>query len=258
MRSAFTSVLPVLARTICLISALTLATTVTAGDRVLVFAAASTVEAVEALAGSFRRETGVTVTVSAAGSGTLARQIEAGAPADIFLSANPGWMDYLQKKGLIVVESRRNMLANTLVVVGAPGALEYADVEQLLAKGRFAMGDPGHVPAGIYARQAMESFGLWPALAVRAVLTENVRVALALVARGEVAHAIVYGSDALAEPGAAVVFRFPAHSHAPIVYPAALTAQASENARFFLDYLTHAAGSGFFAEYGFVTVPESG
>ena len=262
MRIAIGPVVIPIIRLFCVLSCLFAAMPVThrifAAERVLVFAAASTIDAMEALASKYGQETGLTVTISAAGSGTLARQIEAGAPADIFLSANPEWMDYLERKGLIVPESRYDLIGNTLVVVGPAGEAESGDVAQLLGSGRFAMGDPGHVPAGLYARQALETLGLWPTLSDHAVLTENVRVALALASRGEIAHAIVYGSDATVEPDITVVYRFPAETHEPIAYPAALTSNAGVQAKAFLDYVAAAAESGFFTKYGFVSGMKSG
>ncbi len=228
-----------------------------AADRVLVFAAASTKDAVEAVAEDYRVQTGTPVIVSLASSGTLARQIEAGAPADIFLSANPLWMDYLADRGLIDVESRAVAAGNRLVIVRPKASTSrIATPDALLGSGRFAMGDPVHVPAGIYARDALERLGLWDDVGRNAAFGENVRVALAKVARGDVDAAIVYKSDAMLSDDIEIAFEFPEAGHLPIVYPVALTEQADGEARAFLAYLLERAQGGAFARFGFAKPPE--
>ncbi|MEM6463750.1 MAG: molybdate ABC transporter substrate-binding protein [Pseudomonadota bacterium] len=228
-----------------------------AAERTLVFAAASMRDAVEELARSFAREGGHDIVVSVASSGTLARQIETGAPADIYISADPAWMDYLQARGLILSESRVDVAANTLVAVAqkrgqvAPGTVDRA---QVLIAERIAMGDPRHVPAGAYAQQSLVHLGLWQILEPRAVFAENVRVSLALAARGDVDYAIVYGSDARMGKDLDIVYTFASAAHAPIVYPAALTRDAGEKANTFLDYLQSEAARSVFASFGFASV----
>ncbi|MDA4847221.1 molybdate ABC transporter substrate-binding protein [Hoeflea poritis] len=227
-------------------------------ERTLVFAAASMKDAVEAMARAYRERTGNPVVVSVASSGALARQIEAGAPADLFIAANPDWMDYLEDRKLIDVESRTNIAGNTLVVVTGDGAIAPpVDPEPLLRSGRFAMGDPAHVPAGVYTAQALDQLGLWEDLRPMAAFGENVRVAMALAARGDVAFAIVYGSDAELSEDVAVAYIFPPETHAPIVYPAALTANAHEDARDFYAFLRAQAADGALGPYGF-TKPAAG
>lgn len=224
-----------------------------ASDRTLVFAAASMKDAVESVASAYEAETGKPVAVSFAGSGALARQIEAGAPADLYLAANVAWMDYLEERGLIDAESRRSVAGNELVAVARDGstAADKIGSADLLSGGRFAMGDPSHVPAGIYARQAFETLDLWEKLQSQAAFGENVRVALALAARGEVAFALVYRSDAAMRDDVEVVFKFPNDLHAPIVYPLALTVRADEDARAFYDYFVSQAEDGVLEPFGF-------
>jgi molybdate transport system substrate-binding protein len=238
---------------------LLLALSASAGERVLVFAAASMKDAVEFVAADYQERTGQQVVVSLASSGTLARQIEAGAPADIYLSANPDWMDYLATRDLIDLESRSIAAGNSLVLVrraNSEGGQEIATPQALLGSDRFAMGDPMHVPAGIYAKQALEALGLWNSLGKNAALGENVRVVLAMAARDDVSSAIVYRSDAAMRDDLEIAFEFPEGSHLPIHYPVALTKQADDDARAFLDYLLEKARQGALTRFGF-TVPPS-
>ena len=227
-----------------------------AADRILVFAAASMKDAVESIAERYSAETGTPVVVSLAGSGTLARQIEAGAPAEIYVAANPAWMDYLAERGLVDEGSRDVLAGNALVVVrrgGGEGAQAMPHI--LLGADRFAMGDPIHVPAGIYAKQALEALGLWDRVGAKAVLGENVRVALAMAARGDVDGAIVYASDATMRDDLEIAYEFPAASHLPILYPVALTQHASDEARAFLAYLLDRAREGALMPFGFTRPP---
>lgn len=228
-----------------------------AGD-VLVFAAASTTEAVEAAAAQFSRSGEDRVRGVFAGSSLLAKQIDNGAPADIYLSASTAWMDYLSGRGRIDKASRRDLLANSLVVI-APGESANVDVTgsdvdivAQLGEGRLAMGDPDHVPAGIYARQALETLGLWPALEDRLIRTNDVRVALRMVARGEAPLGIVYASDAIAFAGVRVAGMIREAGHDPIRYPVALVA-GSDNpaARRFLEFLATPEMAALFRRYGF-------
>lgn len=229
----------------------------TASDRVLVFAAASMKDAVEAVAASYYDATGNRVVVSLASSGTLARQIEAGAPADVFLSANPDWMDYLAARDLIDQESRAVAAGNSLVIVqkSKNGQVTGAAMPQTLQADRFAMGDPNHVPAGIYARQALQSLGLWDGAKENAAYGENVRVALAMAARGDVSGAIVYRSDAAMRDDLDIVFEFPPTSHLPIRYPVALTSRADDDARSFLSFLLEEVRAGALTPFGFTVPP---
>lgn len=229
-----------------------------ASERVLVFAAASLKDAVEAIADDYEAQTGSQIVVSLASSGTLARQIEAGAPADLFLSASSDWMDYLAARELIDPRSRTIAAGNALVIVRG-SADEYAGgaatPQMLLASDRFAMGDPVHVPAGIYAKQALQSLGWWDAVEKHAAFGENVRVALAMAARGDVAAAIVYRSDATMRADLDIVFEFPEASHLPIRYPVALTKEADADAQDFLAFFLDQARAGALTPFGFAVPP---
>ncbi|GMG84269.1 molybdate ABC transporter substrate-binding protein [Paralimibaculum aggregatum] len=217
-----------------------------------VFAAASLTDALEEIAAAHAAETGRRPRLAFAASSTLARQIEAGAPADLFLSANARWMDRLEAKGLLAPGTRRDIAGNRLVLVGPAGTAP-APAAALLAAatGRIALGDPDHVPAGIYARAALEHLGLWDRLAPRLARADNTRAALALVARGETPLGIVYASDALVAPDLAVLAEMPADSHPPIRYPAAIVAgRDGAAARAFLERLSGAAARAALARHG--------
>ncbi|MBB4064380.1 molybdate ABC transporter substrate-binding protein [Gellertiella hungarica] len=224
---------------------------------VTVFAAASLKDVLTDLAGAYERETGDRAVLSFAASSALARQVEAGAPADIFLSADRKWMTYLKDKGLIRDETVRDLLGNRLVLVGAPGAAKAEigagfDLAGALGEGRLAVGLTASVPAGIYARQALERLNLWDDLKDRLAEAENVRAALTLVARGEAPLGIVYETDALAEKGVAQIGIFPEDSHEPIVYPAALTKTAEgEKPAAFLEWLSSGKARAAFEKAGF-------
>lgn len=228
---------------------------------VLVFAAASLKTALDAIADGWRRDTGIAVRCSYAASSALARQIERGAPADLFVSADEQWMDYLQERSLIRTSSRRDIVGNRPVLIARaddPVTLHLAigaDLAGALGTSRLALGEVLSVPAGRYARVALERLGLWPAVRSRLAMTENVRAALALVARGEARLGIVYASDARADPAVRVVDVFPPDSHAAIVYPAALlVASGRAGAARFLDHLGSGAARRVFESGGF-TVP---
>ena len=227
-----------------------------------VFAAASLKESLEEAAASYKAATGQEVRVSFAASSALARQIEQGAPADVFLSADLEWMDYLQQRGLIDAGSRRNLLGNRLVLV-APAASPVkrvalrrgADLRPLLgANGRIAVALTASVPAGKYAKTAFESLGMWGTLSSRTAEAENVRAALLLVSRGETPLGVVYASDAQAEPKVRVVAAFPTSSHPPIVYPVArITASKNPQATAFVRWLQTAKARAIFRRHGFST-----
>lgn len=229
---------------------------------VLVFAAASLKNALDAAMASFTRDTGTAVTGSYAASSALARQIEQGAPAAMFVSADLDWMDYLQERGLIAPETRTNLLRNEIVLIAPPegGTSEVAvapgfDLAGLLGEGRLAVADVRSVPAGRYAKAALEHLGLWTAVEGRLAQSENVRAALALVSRGEAPLGIVYRTDAAADPRVRIVGTFPAGSHPPIIYPIALTAGAPDAAAAFLAFLRAApAARAAFRREGFTVL----
>jgi molybdate transport system substrate-binding protein len=231
---------------------------------VTVFAAASLKTALDDIAAQWHKETGKTARISYAASGALAKQIEAGAPADIFLSADVPWMDYAAERKLIKSETRRNVLGNALVLVAPadsktpPMQIDaQTDLLALLGKdGRLAMGQPKSVPAGAYAEQALTSLGLWDRVKVRIAQTESVRATLVFVARGEAPLGIVYRTDAHAEPKVKVLGTFPESSHAPIVYPIALIAASTNpDAKAFYDYLASPAASASFKRESFDVLP---
>lgn len=222
-----------------------------------VFAAASLQESLDEAAAAYRRETGTQVRISYAASSTLARQIEQGAPAQVFFPADTEWMDYLQQRRRIDAGSRRELLGNTLVLV-APrsSATTRVDLRQPgavaaeLGKGRLAIAHTGTVPAGKYGRHALAALGHWPAVQARLAESDSVRSALMLVARGEAPLGVVYGSDAQADPRVRVVATFPPGSHAPIIYPVAAVAPASAPARDFVHWLATAQARAIFARRG--------
>lgn len=211
-------------RRVCVL-ALCAAPQFAAAGEVTVFAAASLKTALEDIAAAFEDATDHKVTLSFAGSSVLARQIQAGAPADVFFSANPDWMDYLEDQGLIASETRADVISNKLVLIAPAGAaMKTGGVRDVLAQGQIAVALVDAVPAGMYARAVLQHLGLWPGVTSRLVQADNVRAALAYVALGEVEAGIVYQSDAMAEKRVDVVAVFPDEAHPPIVYPAAVVA----------------------------------
>lgn len=238
--------------------AATLAMPASAEEEVVVFAAASLKTALDAVAAEFEAETGHDVTVSYAGSGQLAKQIIQGAPADIFISAAENWMDEVERAGLVVAGTRADLLGNQLVLIAhGKGAapVEIAagfDLAGMLGDGRLSMAMVEAVPAGQYGKAALESLGIWASVEGSVAQSENVRAALALVSAGEAPFGIVYASDAVADDNVTVVGRFPAESHAPIVYPAALLTEAADAAdRAFLEALSGDGADAIFAAQGF-------
>ena len=217
---------------------------VQAREAVVVFAAASLKNALEEIAAGWSRETGHVVRMSYAGSSRLARQIQQGAPADVFISANRDWMDALEKEKLIDAGSRRDVLSNRLVLIahGRDAALvdvgPSLDLAGLIGDGRLAMAMVDAVPAGIYGKTALTSLGLWEKVGPKVAQAENVRAALVLVARGEAPYGIVYETDAGAADNVTVVGRFPAPSYPAIVYPAAVVS-GSRHARQAARFLAH-------------------
>jgi len=240
------------------------AVTASAAD-VVVFAAASLKNALDDVAAAYKAETGKIVSINYAASSVLAKQIEQAAPADIFFSADLDWMDYLQARNLIRKDTRRTLLGNKLVLVApktssasvdlAPGA-KLSDL--LGADGKLAMANVDSVPAGKYGKAALTKLGLWDAVAGRIVQADNVRAALAFVARGEAPAGIVYQTDANAEPAVKVIGSFPEDSHPPIVYPVALTsASTNPDARAFLEFLQSDKAKAAYQRQGFTFAPPS-
>jgi molybdate transport system substrate-binding protein len=228
-----------------------------AGKTVLVFGAASLTDVLDELGHAFTAQTQVEVKSSLAASSALAKQIEAGAPADVFFSADLEWMDYLQQRNLLRPSSRHDVVLNRLVLIApvdskvnvkiAPGF----DLLKALGDGKLATGDPDSVPVGKYAHAALEKLGVWDRVSGRIVRAENVRSALAFVARGEAPLGIVYRTDALAEKRVRIVDVFPEDSHPPVTYPIALTKGASPEAQRFEDFVISAAAKPIFLKYGF-------
>ncbi len=234
------------------------ASALAAAESVTVFAAASLTEAMDEQGRQFERATGHKTIVSYGASNALAKQIGAGAPADVFVSADVDWMDYLSERGLVVPNTRVDLLWNSLVLI-APSAsgttLRIAPnfgLAAALGTQRLAMANPDSVPAGRYARSALEKLGVWASVEGKLARSENVRAALTLVSRGEAPFGIVYRTDALADKRVRIVDEFPAASHPPIIYPAALVAGSKSAApRELLDYLHSAAARVVWQRFGF-------
>jgi molybdate transport system substrate-binding protein len=229
-----------------------------AAGQVTVFAAASLKEALDEQAQRFEADTGNRVVISYAASNALARQIEAGAPADLFVSADLDWMDYLEQRGLLVKGSRVDLLRNTLVLIAPAKSATKLKIARnfplaaALGSEKLALANPDSVPAGKYAKQSLQSLGVWSEVEKQVVGAENVRVALALVARDEAPFGIVYRTDALSETGVRIVDTFPEATHAPIVYPAALTTQGkSKAAAVLLEALRSPQARAIWSRHGF-------
>jgi molybdate transport system substrate-binding protein len=245
---------------IALLTGALLTSNMARAGELIVFAAASLKNGLDDAAALYEKNTGDSIALSYAGSSALARQIEQGAPADIFFSADIEWMNYLDKNGLIDSDSRVSLLGNEIVLV-SPKASDATltvgpgmDIAALLgADGRLAMGEFNSVPAGLYAKAALEYFDVWDGLADRIVQTENVRIALAFVANGEAPLGIVYATDAAAEPAVKILDTFPDESHEPIHYPVALTT-GNDNpaAAAFLEFLKSPDARPAFENQGFV------
>jgi molybdate transport system substrate-binding protein len=233
------------------------------GQPVLCFAASSLAGALDAVGRAWKTATGKRLSCTYASSSVLARQIEAGAPADVFASADRAWTEWAAARGLLRSGSEIAPLSTRLVLIAPraePIALRIAPgfpLAQALGSGRLAMGNPASVPAGAYARAALTALGVWGDVQGRIVATENVRAALAFVARGEAALGIVYETDAMSEPRVRILDVFPAETHPPIVYAFAITA-ASRNpdAGALLEYLRTPAALSIFAAHGFTVRAE--
>jgi molybdate transport system substrate-binding protein len=228
------------------------------GADLTVFAAASLKEALDEQVGRFAGETGGKIVVSYGGSNALARQIEAGAPADIFLSADTDWIDYLDRRHLLRPGTRTDLLRNRLVLIEPAEARTSLSIGPAFAlgaalgSGRLAMANPETVPAGKYGKAALVRLGVWTSVESRLARTDSVRAALMLVARGEAPLGIVYATDALAEPKVRIVDTFPEQTHPPIVYPIAIVASSrSAGAQRFVDSLSSPAGRAIWMRHGF-------
>jgi molybdate transport system substrate-binding protein len=241
--------------------ALGLSAQVFAAD-VTVFAAASLKEALDAQARQFAAATGNRVVISYGASSALAKQIEAGAPADMFISADLDWMDYLGERKLLRPDTRVNLLRNALVLIAPASSTSKLTIVSnfglaaALGTEKLAMANPDSVPAGKYGKRALMSLGVWNSVERQVARADNVRAALALVSRGEAPYGIVYRTDALADKGVRIVDRFPDATHPAIVYPAALVATSqSTAARQLLEYLRSASARATWEKYGFGLAP---
>jgi molybdate transport system substrate-binding protein len=230
-----------------------------AGAGVTVFAAASLKDALDAAGQQYRQRHGEDARMVYAASSALAKQIENGAPADVFISADLDWMDYLARRHLLRPGSRVDLLRNEIVLVAPGSSSVKADIRPgfplatLLGRGRLAIADPDSVPAGRYAKASLQKLGVWASVSSRLARAENVRAALAFVSRGEAPLGIVYRTDAAADPGVHVVGVFPSDTHPPIVYPAAvLAASRAADAARFLDFFRSPAAGAIFRQYGFM------
>ena len=247
----------------CAVAVLMPAGPAAAQDKVTVFAAASLKNALDSINAAWKAESDKEAAISYAGSSALAKQIEQGAPADVFISADLDWMAYLSDKKLTKKDTETRLLGNRIVLVAPADSKASAaiapgfDLAALLGDGRLAMANVDAVPAGKYGKAALEKLGVWASVADRVAQAENVRAALALVATGEAPLGIVYQTDAAADPKVRIIGAFPEDSHPPIIYPAAETAAAkAADAGAFLKYLQSAKARGLFEAQGFtVLVP---
>ncbi|OWU84948.1 molybdenum ABC transporter substrate-binding protein [Oceanicola sp. 22II-s10i] len=248
---------------ILLALSLALAPAAVQAERVTLFAAASLKDALDAIEPAFEAATGHDLAISFAGSSALARQIIQGAPADVFISANVGWMDEVEKAGLVAPQSRRDLLGNRLVLIGHGTGLEpvmlrnETDLAGMLGSdGRLAVALVDAVPAGIYARLALTTTGLWPQVEDRLAQADNVRAALALVTTGAAPLGIVYATDAAVAEGITVLATFSVESHPPITYPAAAIGTPGDGAKALMEYLSGDAARVAFERQGFEILSE--
>jgi molybdate transport system substrate-binding protein len=224
-----------------------------------VFAAASMKNALDNVDAAYTAKTGVKIVASYAASSALAKQIEQGAPADIFVAADTDWMDYAAAKKVINEPTRVNLLGNSIVLIAPKDSSvdkvsigQGFDLAKLAGSGKIATGDVNAVPVGKYAKAALEKLGAWQAAEPKFAMAESVRAALTLVARGEAALGIVYSTDAKVEPGVKIIGTFPADSHPSIIYPAAATVIARPEAASYLAFLRSSAAKAIFEKYGFL------
>jgi molybdate transport system substrate-binding protein len=231
------------------------------GGDLIVFAAASLKNALDAVNAAWQKETGKSAKISYAASSALAKQIESGAPAQVFISADLDWMDYLAGKTLIKPETRSNLLGNRIVLVAPKDKAQAVDIKpgfdlaNVVGSGRLAMANVDSVPAGKYGKAALEKLGAWAGVADRLAQAENVRAALLLVSRGEAPAGIVYQTDAASDSGVAIIGTFPESTHPPIIYPVALTTSAtSPDAAAFLAYIKSGKAKPAFEAQGFTVL----
>ena len=229
-----------------------------AAEKLTVFAAASLKNALDAANAAWSKEKGSEVTASYAASSALAKQIEEGAPADLFISADLAWMDHVAEKKLIKEGTRSNLLGNRIVLVAPKDKAKDVDIKQgfdlagLIGDGKLAMGEVKSVPAGKYGKAALEKLGVWSSVEGKVAGAESVRAALALVSRGEAPYGIVYQTDAAADKNVAIVGTFPEDSHPPIIYPVAILSESKNaDAAAYLDFLKSDKAARFFTEQGF-------
>jgi molybdate transport system substrate-binding protein len=232
-------------------------------ETITVFAAASMKNALDEVDADFTKQTGIKVVSSYDASSTLIKQIEGGAPADAFVSADLKWMDYGVDKKIIDESTRINLLGNVLVLIATKGAnIDHVDIEpgfdlaKLADDGRIATGSVDAVPVGLYAKAALEKLGVWTSVEPKIEMAINVRAALARCAHRKARLGIVYATDAKIEPGVKVIGVFPDNSHDPIVYPVAATVNAKPQTTQYLAFLRSAAAKSIFEAYGFSTDPE--
>ena len=231
------------------------------GGDVIVFAAASLKNALDAVNARWQQETGKKAIISYASSPALAKQMEQGAPAQMFISADLDWMDYVDKKNLIKPETRSNLLGNRIVLIAPKDKANAIDIRpgfdlaKVLGDGRLAMGNVDAVPAGKYGKAALEKLGVWASVSGKLAQAENVRAALLLVSRGEAPAGIVYQTDAASDKGITIIGTFPEDTHPPIIYPIALTAGATHpDAAAFLAYIRSDKAKPVFEAQGFAVL----
>jgi molybdate transport system substrate-binding protein len=226
-----------------------------------VFAAASMKNALDDANAAYTKVTGIKVVTSYAASSALAKQVDGGAPADVFMSADLKWMDYLDEMKAIRPDTRINLLGNKLVLIAPKDSRignvtigQGFDLAKLASDGRIATGDVKAVPVGLYAKAALEKLGSWAAAEPKFAMTDNVRAALLLVSRGEAALGIVYETDAKIDPGVKIIGAFPEGSHPPVIYPVAATATAKPEATGYLAFLRGQSARAIFERYGFTVL----
>ena len=231
------------------------------GGDVVIFAAASLKNALDAINAEWQKETGKKAVISYAASSALAKQIEQGAPAQVFISADLDWMDYLAGKNLIKADTRSNLLGNRIVLIAPKDKAQPVEIKpgfdlaKVLGDGRLSMANIDSVPAGKYGKAALEKLGVWGSVADKVAQAENVRAALLLVSRGETPAGIVYQTDAAADPNVKIIGTFPEDTHPPIIYPIAITASATHpDAAAFLAYVKSAKAKPLFEAQGFAVL----
>jgi molybdate transport system substrate-binding protein len=233
------------------------------GGDLVIFAAASLKNALDSVNAQWQKETGKKATISYASSPALAKQIEQGAPAQMFISADLDWMDYATSKNLIKADTRSNLLGNRIVLIAPKDKAQPIEIKpgfdlaKILGDGRMSMANVDSVPAGKYGKAALEKLGVWASVSNKIAQAENVRAALLLVSRGETSAGIVYQTDAAADSNVKIIGTFPEDTHPPIVYPIALTANATHpDAAAFLAYIKSAGAKPLFESQGFTVLSQ--